>query len=410
MTFSILARRAGSAALALGAFIVLTSCFLPGLTLTQGSLLVQISDPPAGARTLVPAIDMTIATWVVSGTGPNGATFSVSATGTTVTVTSLPVGAWTVNADGRNAAGTFIAHGSSTITVAAGSTKTMSIAAAPIVGYGALTLSLSWPAAAVVTPVVSATLTPPSGAQVPLAFSAPAAGASTYSGSNLLNGYYTLVIQLLDNTTLVAGAVDVVRIVTGQTTAGTFTFSSVNQAKGSLSVSITPVLTDPIAVTLAGAPTLAGTGQPFTVTESVPASTGNTTCVWYVNGTATATGSSVTLNAASAPLAVGTYRLDAVVFTADGLRAGSASAPVSVVTTSTVNLAWNPNPETDIAFYKLYVGTASGVYTTTVSTGTATTGSLPGLLSGQTYYAALTATNTAGQESARSTEISFTAP
>lgn len=76
-----------------------------------------------------------------------------------------------------------------------------------------------------------------------------------------------------------------------------------------------------------------------------------------------------------------------------------------------VTFSWNANPESDISYYRLYVGTNSGVYVNSyLAIGGATTnfGVANSLfVTGRTNFAALTAINTAGLESAKSLEISF---
>jgi hypothetical protein len=392
---------------------LLVSCMPPGLAQTPGTLSIEIAAAGMDGRTLLPNIDMTIASYVVTGTGPGSQTFSTTVTGTSATIPGLATGSWTVDVDGKNAGGTFVGHGESTVQVSAGTTQTASVSVDPIVGNGTLSLSVSWPAASVAQPAIAAQLIPATGSATTLAFTAPASGSSTYTNSALANGYYTLVLQLTDGGQPVMGAVEVVRIVKGQTTSGSFAFSSVNTARGSVAVSITPNMRNPIAVTLSGQAATVATGTAMTVNASVPSGTGNTTCVWYLNGASFATGTSVTLNGAASPMAPGSYRLDAVVFTANGLRAGSANAVFTVAAVapvSSVTLVWDANTETDIAGYKMYVGTASGTYAAPVDVGKVTTYCVTNLVSGTTYYFAVTAYNTSGMESPKSAEISKVAP
>jgi hypothetical protein len=75
-----------------------------------------------------------------------------------------------------------------------------------------------------------------------------------------------------------------------------------------------------------------------------------------------------------------------------------------------VKLAWNANPEPNIAGYRLLYGTQSGQLGTVVETGNVTTHTLSGLDEGRTYYFALRAVNTAGQQSDPCPEISYTIP
>ena len=72
-----------------------------------------------------------------------------------------------------------------------------------------------------------------------------------------------------------------------------------------------------------------------------------------------------------------------------------------------VTLAWDRNPETDVTGYQLYYGTNSGIYSQTVNVGNTTEVVIPDLESRTTYYAVVTAYNTAGLESFLSEELAF---
>src|SRR5438552_3742989 len=71
-----------------------------------------------------------------------------------------------------------------------------------------------------------------------------------------------------------------------------------------------------------------------------------------------------------------------------------------------VTLAWDPNTETDLAGYKLYYGTSSGSYPSSVDVGNLTSYTLSGLLEGRTYYFAATAYDLNVNESGLSNEVS----
>jgi hypothetical protein len=73
-------------------------------------------------------------------------------------------------------------------------------------------------------------------------------------------------------------------------------------------------------------------------------------------------------------------------------------------------LSWEPNPEGDLAGYKIYYGTGSLAYTNTIVLGMTSTPSTPtytvtNLEEGKTYYFALTAYDTSGYESSFSEEV-----
>ena len=81
-----------------------------------------------------------------------------------------------------------------------------------------------------------------------------------------------------------------------------------------------------------------------------------------------------------------------------------------------VQLGWNTplqadgTPLTDLASYRLYVGSRSGHYETMVPVGMATEYTVTNLSAGQTYYFAIKASTTAGIESVFSNEVSITLP
>lgn len=83
-----------------------------------------------------------------------------------------------------------------------------------------------------------------------------------------------------------------------------------------------------------------------------------------------------------------------------------ASAPSNSIVAS-VRLAWDPNPETDLAGYRVHRGIAPGTRLESREVGLATTNDWTGLLPGSTNYFTVTAYNTAGLESDPSNEIAY---
>ena len=85
------------------------------------------------------------------------------------------------------------------------------------------------------------------------------------------------------------------------------------------------------------------------------------------------------------------------------------SAPPPSLTTANVTLTWTANGEPDLAGYKVYVGTASGTYDAPGSafvTGKVTSYTVSNLPKGQTYFFAISAYDSAGNESGLSSEVS----
>ena len=73
---------------------------------------------------------------------------------------------------------------------------------------------------------------------------------------------------------------------------------------------------------------------------------------------------------------------------------------------SYLTLAWDPNTEPDLSGYQVYYGTASGEYVDSIDVGNITTYRLDDLLDGVTYFIAVTAYDTSGNESDFSNEVS----
>ena len=119
-------------------------------------------------------------------------------------------------------------------------------------------------------------------------------------------------------------------------------------------------------------------------------------------------------------LAAGTYTTTVNIKVDKG---GSASIPVTLTVTSgsttnstsptqlsssatTATLSWAPSTSTNASGYKVYMGTASGVYSSSITVGNTTTYTSSNLGVGHTYYFAVTAYNGSGIESSYSSEVS----
>jgi hypothetical protein len=76
-----------------------------------------------------------------------------------------------------------------------------------------------------------------------------------------------------------------------------------------------------------------------------------------------------------------------------------------------VTVAWDPNPETDLASYEVRYGTAPGVHTLSVSVPASSTScTITGLSEGVRYYFVVHAVNDAGLRSGPSNEVNYVVP
>ena len=90
--------------------------------------------------------------------------------------------------------------------------------------------------------------------------------------------------------------------------------------------------------------------------------------------------------------------------------AAAVFMPTPAVAVQSVILAWAPSPDSNVAGYNVYYGTASGIYTRKVSAGNVASATIAGLVEGVTYFFAVTAYDTVALESVPSNEVTYTVP
>ena len=315
----------------MSAVLLLAACPNPVGSGKGGVLAVSINNN-INARTLLPAIDMTAASFTVSGIGPDGSTFSQSTSGAPVTVQALAFGPWSVTVNALNGAGTIIGSGQAAVTVHTGQTAAVNITVEPLGGNGTLDVSVSWTGTQVENASIVGSLKPAEGEVIPLSFSITGSTGS-FSSTTIPAGYHTLSVQLMDSGMAVMGAVEVVRVVAGQSTSGAYTFANVNQPGGRVAVNISPEMGEPIPVSISGVGATVSAGSGMRAQASVGDGTANVDYVWYLNGVSVGMGDSYTL---PATVAAGWYRLDVTAYAGGGTRAGSATASFQVTAASSL--------------------------------------------------------------------------
>lgn len=209
----------------------LSSCIPPTATppVETGSLSVTVApEAPAAARTIAPALPMTVAAYDISGAGPSGAVFSVAGqTGTPLTRNDLAVGDWTITVSAKNSGGTVIATGSNTVTVASGQTASCTVTVRPPAGTGTLSIGIQWTPGLFSSPGMEATLTPNGGNAQTVTFTVDGGNNSAaYSNAALATGYYLLSMTVLDGGNMRWTMIEGVRILSGQTTGATYSLTS----------------------------------------------------------------------------------------------------------------------------------------------------------------------------------------
>lgn len=323
------ARTAARTAAALVAAITLTGLAACHLPVHDPGGALEVSVGSIATQSLLPDQDMDVDSYVVSGSGPDGASFERTTSGGVIVVEELTTGNWVIDVVGYNLDAIDVASGSGEIDISAGETSQLTVTVRPYDGAGTLSVSVTWPDADVSEPSVVAELVASDGTSMSLPFAISAAGQATYESADTAAGYYTLSVQLLDGGTAVAGAAEATRVAAGATTSGTIAFNSVNPPTGDTDITIDPDLDEPLEVSLSGGVASLQLGGSMTVTAAVSNAGGETVSfTWYLNGAYLGTGEAVTVGQSLAP---GTYRLDAIAYTSDGSRSGSASHGFSVV-------------------------------------------------------------------------------
>ena len=314
---------------------VLASCSEnPGTTTMK---LILSTDAGSSSRTLVPADSslMDVTKYTITGTGPNGKTFTKSTDSSSVSIEGLVIGSWTVQAKGLNREGTELVSGSATFTLTSSATP-QTVVLNSLVGTGTFSFVLDWSLCDVLSPGLDAYLTGPDmdADEVPLYVDLNAGTKKATISETLAAGSYKVRVILKDGGQQVAGLVEAVRISNGTSTSGshTFHFSELGPAvltyfvdatgtpiKGSLSVSGNPeTFLDGEDYTYA-----------FSFTEPDKVSTDGLSIDWYYDGNKVGdtspigkTGSTVTIKASN-----GVHRVDAVVY--NKLRGSTGSAAYS---------------------------------------------------------------------------------
>lgn len=297
-------------------------------------------------KTIKPDIDLSIVSYNIYGSGPSGAQFEAEdISAASYVQEKLAAGDWLIYGEGKNTAGeTLVRSQPSSVKLSAGVTTRVSLVCVPLAGSGQLSLSLSWPSDAVISPVIEATLgvsgseDPPQ----PLSFEMTGESSAAYlSGMALSSGFYILCVKLEDDALsgqVLWSKVEAVQIFKEKSTEAQWALTT-----GDIDDSSLPWLVlglgsntkSPVAVTLSGLTTELSAGASMTVSAS--ASPAASEWIWYLDGDrlSNVSGSSVVAGAQLAPGT--THSLAAIA--ASGDLAGSADAQFLIRMVSVSTLA-----------------------------------------------------------------------
>lgn len=190
--------------------------------------------PPAssggarGTKTLSPADSWTVTSYTITGSGPEGATFTRDSTRTSFSM-SLAPGAWTITVQGLNAAKKPVAGSTATVALEAGRTSRADLRMLPLPGNGSLAITITKPSTSPSSMRISGTLFPIDGPAQAYGVARPTssfpvdleANAGSFELNDVPAGYYNLSLILGDASGSIAGSSETVAILAGFETKGT---------------------------------------------------------------------------------------------------------------------------------------------------------------------------------------------
>ncbi|MBT3273895.1 MAG: hypothetical protein HN368_12125, partial [Spirochaetales bacterium] len=197
------------------------SCALPRLDVFTGSYgSLQVDFGNFQPKTLSPDISSVPAYFEITGTGPSDESFSVSSSEESTTFDGLIFGTWSVSAEVFNAESRLIGEGSGEVEIRSGETENLSIEISPITGQGDISVGLQWAGDLLTNPAINAQLVGDGALSQTVNFAIDGVGSASVLMADVPSGYYTMTVNLLDGTAVVAGLTEVVRVMTGQITEG----------------------------------------------------------------------------------------------------------------------------------------------------------------------------------------------
>lgn len=258
--------------------------------LTKASLKINI-NPPLSMQTVVPD-NSYVYSYVITGNGPDGATFTKTLTNVggnyESTAVTLSLGQWTVNVDAKNNSGVILGHGSSTVDLQAGGSS-VDVAVNSIEGKGTFQINLSWPSGIIADPKITGIITDNNNLNTPITCTVGSNNVSaSYSNTSLDAGYYILTLNINDGPTLLRTIVEAVWIVVGQTTTWTIslTTSDISNTIADLTINIDPDLKEPYSVEIFNFASVLPLGDSMDLIASVSNYSNNVfdSFAWYVDG------------------------------------------------------------------------------------------------------------------------------
>lgn len=308
--------------------LILTSCNPSLLNVSKGDLVIRFNQN-VSKDTLSPQIKMEIDSYIISGIGPDGRTFSpITSSGEDVTIRNLFNGDWNITVQGLNEDGIAIGEGSDICTIVANKVNSAYISVNEFVGNGTLALGVNWPAEDIVDPQIVVTLTQPDlNITHNLSFIIDKATGTASFNNDYNSGYYILNIALYDGDTTdinnkLIGKPYSIRIVKDNSTAYNLEIKKDElNLYGELCVSVANNMSSSFEVSLnkTDVTLTEGNTQEFIATSNISE---ECTYYWYVDGELQQESSNTFTTPNS--LKLGTHSID-VIASKNGIYASATS-------------------------------------------------------------------------------------
>jgi hypothetical protein len=303
----------------------------------RSTLRLTLQNAPTSTeKSLVPTgIPLEVTKYVVQGNGPQGSTFSMESSNSSLEIEGLLIGSWDLYAVGQNSSGIDLVEGSNSLQLTTEPSNVV-IQLNSLKGTGTMTINFQWDTAKISNASIELSVTNQEGVKTAVAptINNLANGSVTYSAFYPA-GSYTVQARLFSGSIAVAGCAEAVRIVGNKITEGTITLDLDKFAEIPSSLTLVNKVGTPIECSINGLSSAMVAMQSVTAEISTTniSDNGELDISWYLDGDQIATGLDCTFVPSS-----GSHRLDVIATGALLASSGSASFPFQATVGGTPNI------------------------------------------------------------------------
>lgn len=291
----------------------------------------------------------------ITGVGPGKAQLDQTTDLQSVLLENLTAGNWNITVQAFDGTDYPIAGGDGEISIINNELSKLDINIAPLTGEGYVDIVARWDSTSLPTATIEAKTFSYSGGEEVIALEMSHEGSITRAQKKLTlsAGYHTIIIKLINNNKIVAGAVEFERIIPDQTLIREFQFESTGDPRTAFIIDDDLVPVNSLRFNLDASTNIVNPGNTMQVTASLdtvttsPAEAGTIIYNWFINDVFINDGNSITLNRSGLDFTMGNYVLRMIAITADGKRIGIAEHDFAIMDTMPtptpplVNLALN---------------------------------------------------------------------